>query len=431
MAGAGVLVLPKALSDTGETIYKHFTTVTKACGWGGIVFMTLCCAISMYSGVCLARCRIILEERYEEFREKIRKPYPAIAQQAYGTKMKYFVSICVEINFIGVSVVYLLLPAELIAKLLDDKIPFCGLILILAAVLCPMMWFGTPKDFKFVAVIAFVTTIGAIIFLFVAMGQHAAKESLKPTHNPPTFMSFFLSIGVILFAFGGTATFPTFQNDMINKKEFPAVMVVSFGAVYLVYSPVALLGYYLYGDDVSIDITDTIPPSIFKSLILILLTIRTIFAFVMIINASSQEFESIFKVPDRFGWKRIAVRVSLLLFVLFIAVSIPRFGKVLTVVGASVITLTTSVFPFMFYYKLCSQSNSSWPDRKLPVYKKVILFLIMVFGVIGGSIATYLAAAEIVRDSGLSPPCYINTSISARAKIFQSLNVLQNMEYYV
>lgn len=42
------------------------------------------------------------------------------------------------------------------------------------------------------------------------------------------FHDFFISYGIILFAFGGASTFPTIQNDMINKEKFSKSVVIAF-----------------------------------------------------------------------------------------------------------------------------------------------------------------------------------------------------------
>lgn len=72
-----------------------------------------------------------------------------------------------------------------------------------------------------------------------------------------------------------------------------------------------------------------------------------------------------------FGWKRCLLRTSMLLLVVFVAQSLPRFGKVLDFVGGSTVTLTTSIFPCYFYLKLCNMSSDDpqWPQRY--VYFKV------------------------------------------------------------
>ncbi|GIY12403.1 aa_trans domain-containing protein [Caerostris extrusa] len=98
--------------------------------------MVFVCLNALYAGICLSRCWSILEERYEEYGIGSRHPYPSIAARAYGTKMKYFVSFCIDTTLFGVSVTYLLLSSELITSVAKkSEISFCYWILILAAFL--------------------------------------------------------------------------------------------------------------------------------------------------------------------------------------------------------------------------------------------------------------------------------------------------------
>ena len=55
----------------------------------------------------------------------------------------------------------------------------------------------------------------------------------KGNHDPPlfpapTFNSFFLGFGAILFGLGGASLFPTIQNDMKNRAQFPESVVITF-----------------------------------------------------------------------------------------------------------------------------------------------------------------------------------------------------------
>jgi Transmembrane amino acid transporter protein. len=48
----------------------------------------------------------------------------------------------------------------------------------------------------------------------------------------------------------------------------------------------------------------------------------------------------------------------------FVGESIPKFGKILSLVGGSTITLLTFVFPPFFYMRLCDQEKQQdWSER--------------------------------------------------------------------
>lgn len=409
MAGSGVLALPEAIANAG---------------WCGIAMLVICCINCLYAGICLGKCWTMLEERYEEYKEKNRYPYAAIAFVASGKKMRYLVSFCNDFTLFGVATVFLLLASQLIGSLAEKwGISFCYWVLILAVILCPIMWLGTPEDFWPAAILALVTTFVACILLFVALLK-ADNEPAKVEYAPPTVLSFFLAFGTILFAFGGASSFPTFQNDMRDKTQFPAAASIGFGLLLFIYLPVAVLGYVTYGTGVDkdknpflkSDIIQSLPNTYMKSAIEILLSFHLMFAFLLVINAPAQEFEEFFKVPKRFGWKRCLLRSGMMLLIVFVAESLPRFGKVLNFVGGSTTTLTTSIFPCYFYLKLCAMSsdNPQWPQRRISLPEKIYLYLIMILGVIGGAISTYSAVTEIVKPSSFNPPCYVDLKAASQ-----------------
>ena len=53
-------------------------------GWAGVALIFIFTVVSCYCGTRLGICANILAERYEEFRNEIRDPYPAMGFKAYG-----------------------------------------------------------------------------------------------------------------------------------------------------------------------------------------------------------------------------------------------------------------------------------------------------------------------------------------------------------
>ena len=66
-----------------------------------------------------------------------------------------------------------------------------------------------------------------------------------------------------------------------------------------------------------------------------------------------------------FNWKRCAFRTFSVFVLLFIAESVPSFGSILNLIGASTVTLLTFIFPPLFYMKLVddSSNNKEWKQR--------------------------------------------------------------------
>ncbi|VDO85417.1 unnamed protein product [Haemonchus placei] len=93
-------------------------------------------------------------------------------------------------------------------------------IVILAVVILPFTFLRSPGEFWGVVVIAMATTVIAVLSIL---------------------------IGIFLFAFSGHYVFPTIQHDMKNPHEFTKSVAVGFFLVVLLYMPLSVMGYVVYG----------------------------------------------------------------------------------------------------------------------------------------------------------------------------------------
>nr|XP_039263709.1 amino acid transporter AVT1D-like isoform X2 [Styela clava] len=358
---------------------------------GGLIAMPLlviCGLVSAFTGTLLGKSWIILRERYPEYEaNRVTDPYPTIAFRAAGKVGEYATRVCLYGSLFGGGTVFLLLISDNTTNLLQSMggIRFypCYMMMIVFCILTPLSWIGTPKDFWYAGLIAAATTtIGAL--LIVAGIVQDAPEHVDSYRPEPTASSFFNSFGVIVYAFGGASCFPTIQVDMKNPNKFNTAVVLG-----------------------------------------IIVT---------------QEIEGFLNIPEKFTWKRVMTRTIYMLAVLFVALSIPHFNVILSLVGGSLIGCTCVVFPPLFYYLLSRQqkpedaygplpehmlhphrpannyrafeANYNWKQVSLSLHMKVFLFEIIIFGVGAGVSSTYFAIQSLVTgSSGFTVPCYVNASV--------------------
>ncbi|XP_039287493.1 amino acid transporter AVT1A-like isoform X1 [Nilaparvata lugens] len=394
MAGSGILALPKAVVD---------------CGWIGLVLVVVFCLNACYGGCRLGKCWTILEERYPEHRASSRNPYSTIAYRAYGRWCSLLVSGCIQVTLFGAGVVYLLLAAQIFQELLRTIVPeigYCMWFLIFAVLTIPVMWLGSPKDFSFAGIGALLTTILSCFLIIAQIATEGLELKHPPQHAPHTFKEFFLAFGVILFAYGGASTFPTIQNDMTHREKFPKSVAIGFAVIFLLYLPVSFGGYFVYGDAVNSNILLSLQRGPFELVANILMAMHLLLAFFIVVNPVSQEIEEIFDIPHSFCWKRCIIRTLMVVAMIVVGETIPKFGMILALVGGSTITLTTFVLPSLLYMKLCDQKSVDWPDRYIPLYERVYMWELIVIGLLGGAASTYSAMTAIFSADALTKPCY-------------------------
>uniref|UniRef100_T1HU60 Aa_trans domain-containing protein n=1 Tax=Rhodnius prolixus TaxID=13249 RepID=T1HU60_RHOPR len=395
MAGSGILALPRAIVDSG---------------WIGLILLTVLCLTSGYGGTRLGLCWEILEERYPEYRGISRNPYPTIASRAVGRWGSILVSACIQITLFGAGVVYLLLASQNVQDLLKPLLPrvtFCTWFIIFAILITGPMWLGSPKDFWIVGVGAVMTTVLACVFIFIQMIFDGINSRAIVHHNPKSFNDFFLSFGIILFSFGGASTFPTIQNDMIDRGKFKRSVYIGFAVILLLYLPLTVSGYIVYGDRMNANIILSLGRSIFVVLANISMASHLILAFLIVVNPVCQELENIFDIPHEFCVLRCVIRTCMVLVMVIIGESMPHFDKLLALVGGSTVSLLTFVLPNLFYMKLCDQESPGWKKRKIPLHMRVFMWELIIIGLIGGIAATYSAFLSIINSFNFSKSCFL------------------------
>ncbi|XP_015787277.1 amino acid transporter AVT3B [Tetranychus urticae] len=398
-AGVGILALPYALNATG---------------WFGIPLMVMICIDSTIAASLIGSCWLILEERWPEYREVCRNPYPEIGRRAFGEKMKFFVNCCLQIGSIGSPVVMLLVCSQLASDLIDPNrhLSYGLWIAIIAATICPLMWLGTPVEFWGAAALALFTSTVAVILLLTDMVSDYMALEKPPNVSTPSLNSISLAFGTLIFAYGGTAPFPTYQNDMQRKDKWPQAVILGFLILFLLFTPFSIIGYLAYGSSVDNNIVHSVPGGIKRDIVTILMAGHLFFAFILMINPGVQLIENQLKIDRSFNWKRVVIRFLMLCLVVFIGESVPRFGKVMDLLGGSVMTFLAYIFPPLFYVKLCSMKSPSWPQRNISLFFKLYCYKIILLGLIGGICATVSAMVAILGPNTFVLPCYIDFNCS-------------------
>jgi len=143
-----------------------------------------------------------------------------------------------------------------------------------------------------------------------------------------------------------------------------------------------------------------------KTIINFLMAFHLFCAYLICLNPLNLDIENYIKIKHSFNWMRCLYRACMTLSIIFVALSIPRFGKILAFVGAFSVTAVAYVLTPLFYIKLCGMDVGNSPKRQIPVYRRLYLAFLILIGVLGGIISTYFSLADIVKPDTFEPPCY-------------------------
>ena len=144
--------------------------------------------------------------------------------------------------------------------------------------------------------------------------------------------------------------------------------------------------YFSLGDNVTDNIVLAMSSGWQRVVVEVMLLLHLVTAYPIITNPPAQFFEKLLHIPSGkkstpvlqditltvldFNWKRCAFRTFSVLALLFIAESVPSFGAILELIGASTVTILTFIFPPLFYMKLmdASSQNKDWIPRSLTMH---------------------------------------------------------------
>ncbi|KAK3879828.1 hypothetical protein Pcinc_015635 [Petrolisthes cinctipes] len=162
----------------------------------------------------------------------------------------------------------------------------------------------------------------------------------------------------------------------------------------------------MYGDTVKSNILLTVELTPIVTVAIALEIINLLCTFMISLNPVVQSVEEAFNVPAKFGWKRVVTRSVIVMCQILIGITVPSFGKILNLIGGSLITICTFILPPLMYMKLADdRSDPKWPIRKIEPWERILLVEIMIVGVLGGLCSTLTSAYDVVVTS-FSSSCF-------------------------
>ena len=206
------------------------------------------------------------------------------------------------------------------------------------------------------AVGAMACTAVACLLILISMGRDS-KNHKHHDKSDVTFNSFSTSLGTMFFAWGGSAMFPTIQVDMRNPNQFHIAVLISYVILLIFYLPVSIVGYAIYGSSVKDNILENLPQDGLRYTVEILITGHLATAFTIVLNPIFQGFEELARAPKHFCWQRMLIRSITVLFLAFMAETIPNFGPILSFIGSSTVSILGFILPVICYVRIKFQAT--------------------------------------------------------------------------
>ncbi|XP_076905728.1 lysine histidine transporter 2-like [Bidens hawaiensis] len=392
MVGAGVLSLPFALSELG---------------WGfGVTMLTMSWMITLYTLWQMVQMHeMVPGKRFDRYHE--------LGQHAFGEKLGLFLVVPQQLVVeVGTCIVYMVTGGKSLEKVQQLLCPNCKpmrttyYILMFSSVQFALAHLPNFNSITIVSVAAAIMSLSYSFISWIASWNRGAdadvEYSLRSKTHVGQMFDMFSALGNVAFAYAGHNVVLEIQATIPSTPEKPSKGPMWQGCfcayiiVAICYFPVAIIGYYIFGNKVDDNILITLdhPPW--------LIAMANMFVIIHIIGGYQIFSMPVYDMIETYLVKsrkfrpsaplRFTVRTSFVVFTAFVAITIPFFGGLLGFFGGFALAPTSYYLPCVIWLilKRPRKWSLSWCTN----------WFCIVFGVLLMVLAPIGALRSLIKSAG-------------------------------
>ncbi|KAL8231511.1 hypothetical protein R6Q57_001289 [Mikania cordata] len=371
--GVGILSIPYALASGG---------------WVSLMLLFMIASSTFYTGMLIKRCMDI---------DPTIRSYPDIGDRAFGKTGGTIVSITVNIELYMVATGFLILEGDNMSNLFPDMDFYIygthlaaktGFVILVAIIILPTSWLNSMSILSYISasgVLATVIILSSIFWTgaFDGIGFQEKGKFVNWNGIPS-------AISLYAFCYCAHPVFPTLYTSMRNQHQFSKVLFLCFAFCTIAYSLMAVIGYLMFGSNVESQITLNLPTHHISSRVAICTTLVTPIAkyalmLTPIVNATEARFQSSCN-------KRMCsflIRTMLMISTVIVALTLPFFGYLMSLVGALLSATTSITIPCLCYLKI------SGIYRRIGIELLIVGFVVL-SGFVVAVVGTYVSLVDII-----------------------------------
>ncbi|KAK7394496.1 hypothetical protein VNO78_15025 [Psophocarpus tetragonolobus] len=373
ISGVGILSVPYAVASGG---------------WLSLALLFAIAAAAFYSGLLIKKCM--------DKNSNIRT-YPDIGELAFGKTGRLIISVFMYTELYLVSIGFLILEGDNLSNLFPiGEFQIAGLaiggkqffVILVSVVILPTVWLDNLSLLSYVSasgVFASAVIILSITWTatFDGVGFHQ-KGTLVNWNGIPTAVSLYA------FCYCAHPVFPTLYNSMTNKHQFSNVLIVCFILTTVGYASMAIIGYLMFGAKVESQITLNLPLNKVSSQLAIYTTlVNPIAKFALMATPITNALKELLPRTYKNRVTSILVSTVLVISTTFVALAVPFFGNLMSLVGAFLSVAASIALPCMCYLKISGTYMKFGCNT-------VVIVAITVAAIVMGISGTYTAVIDIV-----------------------------------
>lgn len=232
----------------------------------------------------------------------------------------------------------------------NDDIALCYWLLALGAILCPIMWLGSPKDMKCLAVFSTLAVLASSVLTWWCLLNEPPLDRIEIPS--PSWQSVAVAYGILSFQFDIHPVLLTVQVDMADKSKLDRAILAAFSVTCGLSAVTCCICYWYYGDSVHYNLLEPLSPSSTLYVDFLLVTLQIFLSSVVGDSALFLGIEDALGIKRKFSWQRCILRTLLVALMILVAATVPRVDLVMGLVGGSLTAPLMFVFPAVFYARL-------------------------------------------------------------------------------
>ena len=362
LVGVGLLALPLALQYSGWLL--------------GISFLAFAGIATCYTAKLLAKCADV---------DTSLITFADLAYVSFGTSARIVTSILFVLELLGACIALVVLFADSLDALIPGwgvvqwKI-FCGIILI------PLS-FVPLRLLSFTSILGILCCFGIVLAVFVdgMIKPHAPgslREPATTTLWPANWATLPISLGILMSPWGGHSVFPNIYRDMRHPFKYRQAVHVTYAFTFALDVFMAVIGWLMFGPGVKDEVTRNILligdrgyPAWIGIFIVVCVAIIPITKIPLnarpIVStlevALSLDARALGAAPTLHGMTsitrgllKIAVRVVCIVVFVLLAILVPEFDRIMSLLGAVACFSICLILPCAFHLKLFGKELPRW-----------------------------------------------------------------------
>ena len=363
------------LSATGawHTVLLALPLALRLYGWiPGLIFFAFAGASTSYTAKLLAKC-LDVDSSLITFAD--------LAYVSFGPWARVLTSIIFSVELIGANVALVVLFADS----LDALIPGWGITewkVVCGLVLIPL-GFVPLRLLSFSSILGILCCFGIVLAVFAdglikPDSPGSLREPAQTFLFPANWMTLPISFGILMSPWGGHSVFPNIYRDMRHPYKYRRGVNVTYVFTFSLDIFMAVIGLVMYGDGVADEITRSVLttdgyPSWIGVFIVICVAIipltkvplnarpivstAELFLGLDVRAMSTSESMTGLSGYTR-GVLKIVVRILITVLFVILAIAIPGFDTIMSLLGAIACFTICIILPCAFHLKLFGKELS-------------------------------------------------------------------------